>query len=102
MFITYVYYDSSTSIVQSALCQVIEEVGIGPPVIRTKPEDNLQAGQSYLTLRAQIDFDLANKVYMVVDGKIEVADKPVQNIVSAPTLEERITAIEQATLNLMF
>jgi len=102
MFITYVYYDSVTSVVQSALCQVIEEVGIGPPVIRAKPEDNLQAGQSYLTLHAQYDFDLANKVYMVVDGNIEVADKPVQNVVPAPTLEERITAIEQATLNLMF
>lgn len=102
MFITYVYYDSVTLIVQSSLCQVIEEVGIGPPVIRTKPEDNLQSGQSYLILHAQYDFDLENKVYTVVDGNIEVANKPVQNVVPVPTLEERITAIEQATLNLMF
>ena len=67
----YVYYDSSG---------IVESMIQFDPGINLKPEDNLQPGQSVITLNQTMPNDYSTYVYKIISGNLVRGDKR-QNII---------------------
>lgn len=100
-YVTYIYYDKDTFVVQSILKQILnDDCNPSLGIVYNQPPNTIGAVS---TDKYDFDYnhDLAHKIYKFVDNKMTVTDKPIDTSQPAPDLEARVSAVEKAVLGLI-